>query len=333
MSAPRKYRKLGDFYRYYTGQKRAPVLTLVVGGNHEASNHFWELYHGGWLAPNIYHMGNVGCVQVNGLRVLGLSGIFNAGDYKLGHFERLPYDGATLRSIYHVKMFDAFRASLLSPDLPIVVSHDWPQNIAHYGDLQTLLKSKPGLKADIDSGKLGSPPFMYLIKSHRPRWWFAAHHHVLFEATVPHDEVGTQTRFLALDKCIPKCHYLEVMEVDTPQPTTPSGTPTLAFDPEWLAITRALHPWFSSTMTQQELPSVADARALVAKELEWVENHIQKSSDGCIRVEDWQEFAPVAPGHDPDNETSSSNEQPPHYLNPQTTAFCKMLGIEDKVNT
>ena len=30
--------------RYYTGEKKAPVLTLVIGGNHEASNYMWELY-------------------------------------------------------------------------------------------------------------------------------------------------------------------------------------------------------------------------------------------------------------------------------------------------
>ena len=31
-------------YRYYTGQKIAPILTIVIGGNHEASNYMWELY-------------------------------------------------------------------------------------------------------------------------------------------------------------------------------------------------------------------------------------------------------------------------------------------------
>ena len=34
---------MGGCLRYYSGQKKAPVLTIVVGGNHEASNYFWEL--------------------------------------------------------------------------------------------------------------------------------------------------------------------------------------------------------------------------------------------------------------------------------------------------
>lgn len=31
-------------YRYYTGVKKAPILTIVIGGNHEASSYFWELW-------------------------------------------------------------------------------------------------------------------------------------------------------------------------------------------------------------------------------------------------------------------------------------------------
>jgi hypothetical protein len=30
-------------HSYYTGVKVAPMLTLVIGGNHEASNYMWEL--------------------------------------------------------------------------------------------------------------------------------------------------------------------------------------------------------------------------------------------------------------------------------------------------
>lgn len=41
-------------------------------------------YHGGWLAPNIYFLGFAGCVQVNGVRIAGASGIFSAPHYSLG---------------------------------------------------------------------------------------------------------------------------------------------------------------------------------------------------------------------------------------------------------
>jgi lariat debranching enzyme len=29
--------------RYYSGKAKAPMLTIVIGGNHEASNYMWEL--------------------------------------------------------------------------------------------------------------------------------------------------------------------------------------------------------------------------------------------------------------------------------------------------
>lgn len=61
----------------------APCLTIFIGGNHEAVNHLWELYYGGWVAPNIYFLGFSGCVRVGGLRIAGLSGIHNARDHPL----------------------------------------------------------------------------------------------------------------------------------------------------------------------------------------------------------------------------------------------------------
>lgn len=44
-------------FRYYSGEKKAPILTVFIGGNHEASNHMQELPYGGWVAPNIYYLG------------------------------------------------------------------------------------------------------------------------------------------------------------------------------------------------------------------------------------------------------------------------------------
>ena len=45
--------------RYYSGEKKAPVLTIFIGGNHEASNYLQELPYGGWVAPNIYYLGEL----------------------------------------------------------------------------------------------------------------------------------------------------------------------------------------------------------------------------------------------------------------------------------
>jgi len=60
LACPPKYRQMNSFYKYYSGEKKAPVLTIVIGGNHEASNHMQELPFGGFLAPNIYYLGYAG---------------------------------------------------------------------------------------------------------------------------------------------------------------------------------------------------------------------------------------------------------------------------------
>lgn len=44
MACPEKYKNLGNFYLYYSGKKVAPIPTICIGGNHEASNYMWELY-------------------------------------------------------------------------------------------------------------------------------------------------------------------------------------------------------------------------------------------------------------------------------------------------
>ena len=39
MAVPDKYKDMCSFYKYYSGEKVAPVLTIFIGGNHEASNY------------------------------------------------------------------------------------------------------------------------------------------------------------------------------------------------------------------------------------------------------------------------------------------------------
>lgn len=222
---------------------------------------------------------------------------------------------------------------------------------------------------------------MGLLKTLRPEWWFAAHLHVRFEATVVHepetqplvqpikvenpdeiqidddefddtpsvktseektsnpvnpDEIKldsedettadatadvhpphpgfSRTNFLALDKCLPRRQFLEVVDIPTPMPSSnqqtdatassseaPSSSPnyiqpTLSFDPEWLAITRAFQPWYSTTHQQRSYPNEQQARTIFARELKWVTENVKMDEDGHIPVQSWQTFVMTAPG-------------------------------------
>jgi lariat debranching enzyme len=142
MAVPDKYKHMGDFSDYYHGRVKAPYPTIFIGGNHEASNYLWELYHGGWVADNIYYLGNAGVICYNGLRIGGLSGIFNSQHYNQGHYERLPYDRSQQRSIYHVRGYDVDKLMQIQQPMDIFLSHDWPRGIERFGDLGALLRVK-----------------------------------------------------------------------------------------------------------------------------------------------------------------------------------------------
>ena len=53
MAVPDKYKEMQTFWKYYSGVKTAPVLTLFVGGNHEASNYLTELPYGNVNSCNL----------------------------------------------------------------------------------------------------------------------------------------------------------------------------------------------------------------------------------------------------------------------------------------
>ena len=243
MACPQKYRRMNTFFKYYSGEAIAPLPTIFVGGNHEASCYLQELYNGGWVAPNIFFLGRSGVIQFRGLRIAGVSGIFKGGDFRSGYFERLPYSDDAVRSINHVREFDYARLSTLRCPIDIMVGHDWPRGIEHYGDTSSLLRDKPLFEPDVRSGQLGNPASWELLTRIRPRFWFGAHLHVKFSALVIHPDrasvasgsVGASptagsaaactidnsschtlpevTRFLSLDKCLPGRAYLQVLDV------------------------------------------------------------------------------------------------------------------------
>lgn len=324
MAVPDKFKRLGDFKDYYDGKKKAPVLTVFVGGNHEASNYLQELPYGGWVAPNIYYMGYSNVIWYKGLRIGGLSGIYKYFNFYKPHYERVPYDEKSKRSVYHVRFQEFLKLSLIRDlNLNCFVSHDWPEGITQYGNLQWLLNKKPFFKKDIQNNELGSLPAKLLLQNLMPHYWFSAHLHVRFEAYMRHgipkrrlskheetiekrpkvnsDEIDldgleeegdqkictesnedeielnleedeenkdnkeeqiqepnsfakgfSQTNFLALDKCLPKRHFLETIEIPVTNTHVSQHFEGLHYDREYLQITKWFQK-FSQTEIFKEL--------------------------------------------------------------------------------
>ncbi|KAE8152900.1 lariat debranching enzyme, C-terminal domain-containing protein [Aspergillus avenaceus] len=188
MSVPQKFKELGDFHEYYSGQRTAPYLTVFIGGNHEAGNHLFELYYGGWVAPNIYYMGAANVLRCGPLRIAAMSGIWKGYDYRKSHFERLPYNKDDVQSIYHVRELDVRKLLQIRTQVDLGLSHDWPKQIENYGDYETLFNIKRGFRQDSQEGKLGNTAAKYVLDRLRPAYWFSAHLHVKFAACLQHED-------------------------------------------------------------------------------------------------------------------------------------------------
>ncbi|CAE6426136.1 unnamed protein product [Rhizoctonia solani] len=396
MAVPDKYKQLGTFYKYYTGEEKAPVLTIVIGGNHEASNYLWELYHGGWLAPNIYYIGGSGCVKVNGLRIAGASGIYKAQDYRLditqygdvaGLLKRKPFFKSDiekgelgsppmmdlLRSLQPSYWFSAhlhckFEALVnhesetsessvpslgQTSTVPAEAEKDLSGGTAgaanpdeiQLDDLDDTPESYPPLAANLPSRSMESGPELnpdeILIEDDQggidvvpinsePAKQVNSLDNIKSGKVGGGQPPARSTRFLALDKCLPRRQYLHVLDLDpaTPGSGLRTSPPTLTYDREWLAISRALHPFLSTERRQPPLPPVWDLAPLIQESQRWVDENV-----GEREIRHVQEFTMTAPGPVNTNPRPARNLQPPPwYTNPQTEAFCTMLGLENKVN-
>ncbi|CAM9856153.1 unnamed protein product [Chrysoparadoxa australica] len=318
LAVPAKYRHLNSFHKYYSGEKAAPVLTIFIGGNHEASNYMQELNYGGWAAPNMYYLGTAGAVTLGGLRIAGLSGIYKAKDYRRGRHERPPYDPNTLRSVYHVREYEVYKLAQLTGLVDIFLSHDWPQGIEQFGDTDGLIRAKPFFAQEIRDNSLGSPAGMTLLRALKPRYWFSGHLHVKFAGIVPHD-CGHPTRFLALDKCLPRREFLQLITLDRPDGET--GPPQLMYDLEWLAIVKATHSLLSPHSHAVSLPQESKRIDEAAKA--WVLQRLE----GDLTIP--HNFTVTArTSRDPPSQPRGSGQM---IGNPQTDAFLGMLELQHVV--
>lgn len=132
-----------------------------------------------------------------------------------------------------------------------------------------------------------------------------------------------QTNFLALDKCLPNRKFLQILNIDPPSASEPSNAAQfLSYDPEWLSILRV----FAHHDPHQSSPpdlGEAEYMPLIAEERQWIEENLVLTD----RLRIPENFEQTAPAYDNRDIRSVGTEQPIEYNNPQTKAFCELLGI------
>lgn len=330
LAVPKKFQVLGDFHEYYHGKRKAPILTLFVGGNHEASNYLASLPFGGWIAHNIYYMGYVSVVKFGGLRIGGISGIYKKHDASCGHYEHLPYDESSKRSVYHTRELDVYKLMQISvsEDQPqpidIILSHDWPLNIHTCGDVGKLLRAKPFFRQDINNNHLGNPLYQPVIPYLKPRFWFSAHLHVRFEAFIDHAD-NISTRFLSLDKPLPRRQYLDILEIP-PQTTSEKGN-VLQYDLEWLSILRKTDRYTSIDRNPNPRAPSFQTWGFEAKKFTSSKEDLDSLDEtfgyDLTVPHNFRMVEPVIEERDTDPDRVQN------FTNHQTTELCAKIGIRD----
>ncbi|PYH85704.1 DBR1-domain-containing protein [Aspergillus uvarum CBS 121591] len=148
---------------------------------------------------------------------------------------------------------------------------------------------------------------------------------------LPDAIVNKITNFLALDKCLPQRHFLQLLEIEaiSDQEGISAERPyRLQYDKEWLAITRV----FADDLQLGDPAAKPPAdkgdqvyKPLIEEEEKWVDEHVVQT--GKLDVP--ENFTLTAPVYDP-SVPLNTEEQPIEYTNPQTAQFCELIGIENK---
>lgn len=200
-----------------------------------------------------------------------------------------------------------------------------------------------------------------LLKKLKPDYWFSAHLHVKYAAVYNHqpiippkpvenpDEINLDssdddedenqedsannisstglgppkiTKFLALDKCLPKRQFLQVIQVPG------SEDRHIKLDAEWLSIVKATAKYMPFTREGNTplLPSETEMKKAIKKAREWIDDQ----GEGLLAPPLFCKTAKGLAGTPA--AFSSLAGQALVYCNPQTALFCQKLEIENLIN-
>jgi len=160
--APQKYHKISDFADYFTGEKEAPFLTVFTGGNHEAWGVLAKHNAGGFLAPNVFYLGRSGVINIKGVNVAGLTGVFDRDKYT----QPLPEEPCYEWKYYREP--DVKR--LLDREIDILLLHDWMAPLS-----EVEISSGENLPESLQRA-LATPTLDLIQKTH-PAHVFMGHRH------------------------------------------------------------------------------------------------------------------------------------------------------------
>ncbi|MCL4141036.1 UNVERIFIED_CONTAM: hypothetical protein GTU68_015538, partial [Idotea baltica] len=213
----------------------------------------------------------------------------------------------------------------------IFMSHDWPRGIYNHGNAKKLLQQKHHFTTEVQTNKLGSRAAEDILNKLKPNYWFSGHLHVKFSALMKHEDTTegkrSSTKFLALDKCLPRREFLQILEV----PSSSPGPIELSHDAEWLTILRLTNHLLStnSRIVYMPGPGSKERYDFTPTPEEIKETVSKMGGDLRIPVSDFVRTAESFSGPDGVLPDMSFVSMPEPLSNPQTTNLCSKLGLTD----
>lgn len=178
---------------------------------------------------------------------------------------------------------------------------------------------------DIESGQLGSKPCADLLSHLQPDYWFAAHLHCKFAALVEHT-TDKSTQFLALDKCLPKRRFLQILDL----PHATQEPIEIKYDLEWLTVLFVTNHLLSVKDRMNYLPG----RGSSLERWDFIPTEEEKTLvlnkfENDLIVP--KNFARTASAFNSGAVKKGCAQQPQCQPNPQTTSFCQRLSVADPI--
>lgn len=137
MDAPKKYLKLGDFRDFHSGIVEFPWAVWFIGGNHEPYGFLDQAPLGFTVTKNCHYLGRVGSVELAGLKIVGVSGIYKEDSFL--HTIRPPISqiGSRPNKDYISFTQTEIDQALDFESADILLLHEWPKGIIAPDDLET----------------------------------------------------------------------------------------------------------------------------------------------------------------------------------------------------
>lgn len=179
MAAPAKYRELGDFGDYYEGLKTMPWPLYFIGGNHESYG-FLDREGPSEIAENIHYLGRAGRVELSGLTIVGLSGIYIEEQFEKERPECEDF-GRVSNKRYIGFVESELNLLLDGGDADILLLHDWPSGIVPEQDLAMLEANLRRSRFE----SLGNDYARLLAELLEPQWVFCGHMHFAYRSQLP----------------------------------------------------------------------------------------------------------------------------------------------------